>query len=588
MCKTWSLLNTLISKTNYKDSISSLKVNGILSSDPLVITNTLNDFFVNIGDSLASRINPVPTSFESYLKLNHINSLALTPTDPDEIIKIINELPNKTSSGHDDIPLSILKSSIHCISKPLSMIINNSMSYGIFPDPLKIAKICPIFKSNDKTDVSNYRPISLLTSFSKIFEKVIYTRLASYLEYNGILDNAQYGFRKNHSTYMPLLDLYDKITNASENKEYAIGIFVDLSKAFDTINHTILVNKLSRYGIRGVALDLVTSYLSNRKQFVTFKGINSSMRTITCGVPQGSVLGPLLFLIFINDIVNSSRLLHFILFADDTNLFYSCKSLELLLTTVNDELSNLAVWFRANKLSLNISKTNYIIFGSKHLPSADLIVKIDEVLLTQVDCTKFLGVLVDAKTTWKSHIALIAKKISRGLGAIKRVKRLLPANIILLLYHTMITPYLTYCCIVWGCASPTNLQKLRVLQKRAIRIISNAPYRNPSTPLFKKLELLRLDDLITLQTALFIYKSKLGLLPKSCSNYLIIANRERLHNTRVFSYFVIPKCRTVLRKNCISVRGPTLWNTLPPNLQAASTITEFKRSMITFLFAKYT
>ena len=518
-------------------------------TDNHIITNSLNDYFINIGNSLASKIQPEPIPFASYLSTIYKNSFALTPTDLEEVTRITTSLQNKNSYGHDGIPINIVKASIVNICKPLSAIINSSMSEGCFPDLLKIARVCPIFKAGDKSDVANYHPISILTSFSKIFEKVMYNRLISYLDYNKILHPAQYGFRKNHSTYMALLDLYNRITTATDNNEYAIGIFVDLSKAFDTINHDILLRKLWHYGIRGITLDWFTSYLSNRKQFVTLNDVNSAHRTISTGVPQGSVLGPLLFILFVNDIVNSSRLLHFILFADDTNLFYSCRNLELLLTTVNLELCKLATWFRANKLSLNVNKTNFIMFGRKRLSCGHQTVKIDDVLLTQVESTKFLGVHIDAKTTWKDHIAYISLKISRSLGAINRVKRILPQKILLLLYYTMVYPYLSYCCIVWGCASACNLQSLRILQKRALRIVTNSFYLAPSVPIFAKLKLLKLDDIFTFQTAQFMGKFKLNLLPDSCKSYFTVSNTDRPHHTRKTSYFTHISCRTHSRQN---------------------------------------
>ena len=182
---------------------------------------------------------------------------------------------------------------------------------------------------------------------------------------NKLLSNCQYGFRQNHSAYLAILDMYDSITNAFEKGEFAIGVFIDLSKAFDTINHDILCRKLELYGVRGTPLSWFRDYLSNRSQYVTLNNVSSDLQNITCGVPQGSILGPLLFLIYVNDIVKCSQILQFILFADDTNLFYSSNCIDELLCTVNYELNNLCNWFKANKLSLNIDKTKFILFGRK-------------------------------------------------------------------------------------------------------------------------------------------------------------------------------------------------------------------------------
>lgn len=286
-------------------------------------------------------------------------------TSAEEIIKIVSNLENKQSSGFDDIPVSIVKASVEHIAELISRIINNSFTSGVVPDNLKIAKVCPIFKNGEKDLFTNYRPISILPSFSKIFEKAAFNRLSSYLESKCMLVNNQYGFRRQHSTYMAIMDMYDKISAASDRNEFSIGIFIDLSKAFDTLDHVILIKKLEYYGLRGVTLKWFQNYLLNRQQYVFLNESSSSLRVINCGVPQGSVLGPLLFILYINDIVNCSNILKFILFADDTNIFHSDTNVFQLMTTINCELLKLSKWFKANKLSLNVKKTNYILFGRK-------------------------------------------------------------------------------------------------------------------------------------------------------------------------------------------------------------------------------
>ena len=216
--------------------------------------------------------------------------------------------------------------------------------------------MCPIYKSGAKNEFINYGPISILPSFSKIYEKIISNRILSYVEKYGILAKSQFGFRKKHSTYMAMMQLYDKVSEAIDKNEFCVGIFIDLSKAFDTINHDILLQKLYTYGIRGIPNLLIKNYLENRKQFVDYKNCQSNMNDITCGVPQGSILGPLLFLLYINDMSKISKLLYFILFADDTNILYSNRDIWQLMNIVNSELKNLSDWFKANKLSLNIKK----------------------------------------------------------------------------------------------------------------------------------------------------------------------------------------------------------------------------------------
>ena len=306
-----------------------------------------------------------------------------------------------------------MKQSISFIAERLTKIINCSLTTGNVPNLLKIAKVCPIFKTGSKSEFSNYRPISILPAFSKFVEKLINNRLWAYVSKLDILVPNQYGFRSQHSTYMALLDFYDKVSQAIDDKKYAIGIFVDLQKAFDTIDHKILLSKLSFYGIRGVAFRWIQNYLSDRKQYVCLNNVSSSYKPITCGVPQGSILGPLLFILYINDIVQCSEVLYFILFADDTNIMYADNSINNLTLTVNRELNKLACWFKANKLSLNLKKTVFMMFGSKKLSATQncINVVIDGCTIEQMHSTKFLGVYIDGKLNWKVHITEVSKTI---------------------------------------------------------------------------------------------------------------------------------------------------------------------------------
>ena len=268
------------------------------------------------------------------------------------------------SCGYDGLSMHLLKRIIHPLVTPITHICNLSLSTGIFPNSLKIAKIIPIYKKDDASQIKNYRPISLLPVISKILEKIAYERLYKFLIDNHILNPVQFGFRKGFSTDFAIIQTCDKIINSLANKMHIIGVFMDLSKAFDTINHEILLKKLHNYGIRGTVLSWFRDYLFHRQQYVAFHSSTSSKSYITCGVPQGSILGPLLFLIYINDIIKSSSLLTYVLFADDTSVFYSHKCLNTLVNTLNSELAKISTWFKCKKLSLNIDKTCFINFNT--------------------------------------------------------------------------------------------------------------------------------------------------------------------------------------------------------------------------------
>ena len=310
-------------------------MDGQENCDPMVIADKFCQYFTNIGPNLAMRItSTVTSSHTDYLFRNYPQSIFFNSATEEEIINIASSFKPGKAAGHDKISMSTIKQSIHCIATPLTHIINLSIAHGVVP----IARVVPIFKSGDQTLFTNYRPISVLPCFSKFLERIIYNRILLHLNNFNILYDNQYGFRRNHSTSLALVDLYDKISRALDRKEFVAGVFIDLSKAFDTVNHNILFDKLQHYGIRGLALDWVKSYFFQRSQFVEYNGHRSLPEVIRCGVPQGSILGPLFFIIYVNDLCDAFRL-ESIFFADDTNLFISEKDQ----VTLNNILNNLSL-----------------------------------------------------------------------------------------------------------------------------------------------------------------------------------------------------------------------------------------------------
>ena len=586
--ETWKLLGSVINRDLRNDGAGFFRENGVDITDKQEIVKKFNDYFVSIGSRLASLIPDSTTAFSNYLNAPNPNSIVFHPTTANEILAIVSNFKSKWSSGVDEIPINIMKASIEHLAEPISQIVNHSLSSGTFPDILKIAKVCPIYKSGEKCSFANYRPISILPSFSKVFEKVVANRLMFFFDSCNILIKNQYGFRKNHSTYMAIMAMYDKISTAIDKGEFAVGVFIDLSKAFDTLDHEILLAKLDYYGVRGVALNWFKSYLKNRQQYVHLNGASSALSNIVCGVPQGSILGPLLFILYINDIIKCSDILQFILFADDTNLFYSNRNISELEFVMNIELSKLLNWFRANKLSLNAAKTNFIIFGNKRIPNDLDEVKLilDNNILERTTCTKFLGVFLDEKLNWSQHLSNITVKISRGLGMIGRVRNVFPNDVLQMLYYSLIYPYLTYCCIIWGGAAATLLRKLEVLQNRAVRLVTRSPYRCSANPLYKQLNLLKTVDIHLLQTAVFMYKYKNGLLPISCMTYCTV-NLHRVHDTRINNYYIFKQFRTTIRERSISIFGPKVWCSLPAGAQESESVEIFKHYVRRYLTSLY-
>ena len=413
MKNTWKLLNEVMNrKMKQRNFISHFNYNDNEIYDKQEIANGFNDFFVNIGPELANKIViPENNDVLQYMNDRNVNSMFLYNVNKKEMLDVIKSFANKTSTDYNGMNMFILKKITNCIVDPFLHICNISFSKGVFPDALKIARVIPLFKSGDKHVFTNYRPVPLLPQFSKILEKLFNNRLDSFIEKNCILSECQYGFRNSRSTYMALMDLIENICETIDKKKYVMGIFIDLKKAFDTIDHNILSNKLYHYGMRGISNDWIKSYLENRKQFVQYDDAISDYKEILCGVPQGSILGPKLFILYINDICNISEIMKFVLFADDTNILCKHENYVSLCELVNIELSKLSKWFSINKLSLNVKKTSYMVFGNRHVNN-NVKIRIDMEEIEKVYVTKFLGVYIDYRLDWKRHIDHIINKVS--------------------------------------------------------------------------------------------------------------------------------------------------------------------------------
>lgn len=579
---TWKLLNSVINKNKDRIENINLLINGSNSRDPYKIVNAFNEFFVNIGPNLAAKIAPSNVNSVDFLPIASTDSIVLYPTDKCEITQIILQLKEKSSTGLDGIPMSVIKFATDFISAPLSNLINYSITNGKFPDLLKQAKVIPIFKVGDSQQVTNYRPISILNSFSKIFEKIMASRLTKFLNNQDFFYQNQFGFRPNHSTATALITFTDFITKSIDNNETPISIFIDLSKAFDTLDHSILLRKLEHFGIRGIALKLFKDYLTNRSQQVSYKNALSTSLIIKCGVPQGSILGPLLFLIYINDLHRSSNILKFILFADDTTILYSNKSLDKSFDTLNKEINKVNEWMKVNKLSLNIAKTNYIIFRKKINQTNMHQIFIDNSTINQVSSTTFLGVMINSELNWKDHISILAKKVARATGVIGRLKYKLSKKTLMLLYDTLILSQITYCNVIWASTYKTTLEKIHVLQKKSLRLVQRKKkhsfnLNNANMSVFVSANRLSVYDINKLQIAKFIYQALSKQSPSCFWTMFDPVVSVHSYNTRSDNNnnLFLKHAKTNIRKFSISVRGPTIWNAIPLPLREGNSISLF-------------
>ena len=410
----WKTFGKILKNNKSRVKVNKIKVNNKTISNPTQITNALNNFFTNIGNKLADKFdNQHRENFREYLNNPVLESFCLLETSELEVKYHIEKIDVKKATGYDDLPAKFIKNSASLISEPLAKLFNLSITNGEYPDFLKIAKVLPIHKKGEHADMNNYRPISILSHINKIFETIISKQMKNFINKHNIFYKYQYGFRANHSTNHALIEIVDSIKLSVDDGKLAGGIFVDLTKAFDTVNHSILLEKLDNIGIRGTPNKLMESYLTNRFQYVQIGNTKSNLLPINCGVPQGSVLGPLLFIIYINDLANCCLQGKICIFADDTAIYFECTNINELLHTGSTIMQDLDRWFTANLLTLNTDKSFFCIFRkiNKSLNIPDKI-EFNNKYISRAKSIKYLGITIDEFLNWDEHILNLCNSLN--------------------------------------------------------------------------------------------------------------------------------------------------------------------------------
>ena len=554
---------------------------------PEEICEKLNEYFCNVGKDLASKLPAATNTVSDYMRSPFQKTIFVEPVTSDELCALINNLNVNKSCGDDGFSPRLVKDCKHVLIEPLVYIYNLSLSNGVVPQTLKIAKVIPLFKKGDVSEMSNYRPISLLSVFNKLLEKIVYKRVYSFLTKNNLLYEYQFGFREKHSTSLALMDVVDYCYKTLDEGNKMLGIFFDLQKAFDTCDHDILLEKLYYYGIRGLMFDWFKSYLNSRQQYTIVNGVSSSLNVIHCGVPQGSVLGPLLFLVYVNDIsavIENNKLK---LFADDTNLFVFGKTYEELEIKANECLTKMNSWFLVNKLSLNVGKTCFTIFTTNNRRKNDekINLKIAGQDIVQVVSCKYLGVTIDENFSWKYHIENVYKKLVKFTALFYKVRHLVPFSCLRMLYYALVYPHIVYCIEVYANTYKSYLAKLQVLVNKIIRILLKVDIRTPLTTMYHSLNTMSLLDLHELHLLKFIHKClhHTETLPAIFQDYFRSKKSVHLHFTRGSDDLYLPLCTRSIGQRMSVVKGSKCWNMLPVDLKQCSSFAVFLKRLKVYM-----
>ena len=544
------------------------------NSDPSKLdAKNLNEHFINVGYRLQSTIKvhdnigfadflppaPEAAEFSEFIPVSHL-----------EVENYIRSLASN-KAVYDQVPLKIFKVISSSLIKPLTHVINLSLSTGEVPSCCKVARVTPIFKSGDKDDPSNYRPISILPIISKCLEYFVSIQLKDYIESNDILCSQQYGFRENHSTTYLMLDIIDEIYNSKSNGQIPAIIFLDIKKAFDTVNHDILIEKLNHYGISGTVILWFINYLSGRYQCTKMGNTVSSLLLILCGVPQGSLLGPILFTIYINDLQNACKLSLPFLFADDGALLFKDISRKSYMN-MQIELLIINKWLDANKLALNVEKTEYMVFDQH--PETEFILVNEDILIYECKVTKYLGLMIDHKLSFGDHIDYVKNKVSKRINAMYKSKGILPLKYRKMFANALILPVFDYLDIIYCRANKGKLSDLDILYKKVAKIALDVPTQESSISVYKDMAWLPLHLRRQLHLSNYMFRIIKGNCPANLEDKFkyVSGGSRNASNCNLY----IPKSKGHKE---FSYLGAMCWNTLPHELRDIDDIKNFSNSL---------
>ena len=592
--KTWNVINSVI-KPNKPEIVSSL-VDG---ENIRQTTERMCEHFSSVGGRLASSVEQHASDgdFTQFLPESSDVSMYLRPVTEKELCDVVKGMRN-SASGSDFISTKVFKSIFPVISQQILYLINASFKCGIYPECLKSARVIPLFKGGDRKNVNHYRPISLLSVISRLVEKLINSRVSEFLENISFFHSNQFGFRKGMSTEQAVLFLTTFVHDALDQGFKVASIFLDIVKAFDSVDHEILIMKLENCGIRGNALKLFETFLRGRTQCVEISNVRSGERMVDYGVPQGSVLGPLLFLVYINDLrfsvldlldsAHSNCRVIIPSFADDTHFTAAAKTESDLIEIMRRGMLGIDKWMRVNKLLLNHSKSGFIIYGrSSNFYPWVLDLQMENYVIKRTNTIRYLGVIVDECLSFKNHVSFISSKIARNVGMMRKLKNIFQDSVLRLIYFSLVHPYLVYCVSIWSSTFSVHLQQLRVIQNMALRVLSGDNRRTSVRSQYVQLNIIPVSGLGKFYHGLFMFKYFSNLVPKCFLNLFISGDDVHNYPTRHARDIRTPQVTST--RSLFSIRhvGPVVWNNLPVSLKSSANLCEFRRDLKTLCLHRY-
>ena len=555
---------------------------GRLFTDNLEMGNALNRHFASVATNL-SNSSITTTNAASVGNVPYLtNSAVFLQSDP---IEIFNTISSLKMNSNIEMPTRSLKLLAPFISSYLSKLFNECLDQGIYPDNLKIARVTPIYKSGDRSNPGNYRPISILNDINKIFENLISQRVNSYLEKYNVPSNRQYDFRRHISTQEACIDLVSLLLESFTFKKFALCIFIDFSKAFDSVDHKILLMKMEKYGFRGNILNLFRSCLTGRKQYVVIDGVKSNIITLTAGIPQGSTLGPTLFNLFVNDIAYLQMgNISLFQWADDTSFVSNNENIFNLVHSFNTFMKTFYTWCTNNKLYINLTKTKAMIVTPKRLPQNIPNISINDVPIEYVNQFKYLGLVIDKNLRFNPHVTTLNGRLSRIVGAAYSLQDTLSLQAAKTFYYSMFYSHISYIIAIWGASSKSLLDDLQITQNKVIRaLFANKITYNHTNDLYNYLNILKVKQVYKLQLSRLMFDTLNSNKYNTLKNALSELNWSHNINTRKINIYSLPRARTCIDHGAALFSAVSNWNSLPLNVRSCTTIASFKSAITHFI-----